>query len=422
VEEFFVIGILSYIIGSCFMVNQDEPKKYKKYMVEFAKSYLTLLCFGHYLHSGLTYFFASSGLLAGHTRSIFKKFEGDTTEILSLGIIFAISPYMGLVLLLCFLILLKILKVYDSAVFATSFFLPALSFVFFESDASFAIAFIIFAGIALQFWPPFLDKKIKPVLFTRIAFAIAVMGMMILLFFNKYVYRGFGVQTEIIRQGPQDLNYVAITFDDGPNPFYTPYILDILKEYDVPATFFLIGKNAQEYPDIARRIVEEGHSIGNHTYSHKSLIPLSAQATFTQIKNAEKAIENATGVRPTLFRPPRGVYSSYAMQLMRDERYTMVLWDVSSEDWAELPPKKIVSNIVKRVKPGSIILLHDSGDLVSFNGGNRSATVQALPLIIENLREKGYDFVTIDQMILLSELMKTEEQIYESDSGESQAY
>ena len=141
-----------------------------------------------------------------------------------------------------------------------------------------------------------------------------------------------------------------------------------------------------------------------------------------EIKKAEKAIEDATGVRPTLFRPPRGVYSSYAMELMRNERYTMVLWDVSSEDWAELPPKKIVSNIVKRVKPGSIILLHDSGDLVSFNGGNRSATVQALPLIIENLREKGYDFVTIDQMILLSELMKTEEQIYESDSGESQAY
>lgn len=412
-ERLFLIAILSYIISSYFIVKKDKPKKY---MAEFSKGYLTLLLFGHYLHSGLTYIFASAGVLAGHTRPIFYKFKGDTTETVALGIIFAISPLMGMVLLLCFFILLNVLKNYDNAVFATAFFLPALSFVFFESDASFVIAFIIFAGIAVQFWPSFLDKKIKPVLLTRMAFAVMVMGIMILLFFNKYVYRGFGVQTDIIRKGPQNLNYVAITFDDGPNPVYTPYILDILEEYNVPATFFLIGKNAEQYPDIARRIVEEGHSIGNHTYSHKSLIPLSAHATYAQIKKAEKAIEDATGVRPTLFRPPRGVYSSYAMELMRNERYTMVLWDVSSEDWAELPPKKIVSNIVKRVKPGSIILLHDSGDLVTFNGGNRSATVHALPLIIDNLRAKGYDFVTIDQMIVLSELTETEEQIYESNS------
>jgi len=416
---FFAITVLSYIIGSFFMIKHDGSKRF---LVDFAKGYLTLLSFGLYLHSGLTYFFASVGVLAGQTRPVFYRFVGDTTEIVALGILFAISPLMGTVLLLCFLVILKILKNYDNAVFATSFLLPALSFLFFESDASYAIAFIIFAGIAIQFWPSFLDKKIKPKLFTQMAFAVTVMGLMIILFFNKYVYKGFGVQTEIIRQGPEHLNYVAITFDDGPNPFYTPYILDILKEYDIPATFFLVGKNVEEYPDIARRIVEEGHSIGNHTYSHKSLIPLSAQATYEQIKKAEKAIEDATGVRPTLFRPPRGVYSSYAMKLMREERYTMVLWDVSSEDWAELPAKKIVSNIVRRVKPGSIILLHDSGDLVTFNGGNRSATVDALPLIIESLREKGYDFVTIDQMILLSELMETEERMYESDTGEQRAY
>jgi peptidoglycan/xylan/chitin deacetylase (PgdA/CDA1 family) len=249
-----------------------------------------------------------------------------------------------------------------------------------------------------------------------------VLGVMILWFFNKYVYKGFGVQADIIRQGQEHFNQVAITFDDGPDPFYTPYILNILKEHNVPATFFLIGKNVEDFPEIAKRIVEEGHTIGNHTYSHKSLILLSARAAYEQVKKAEKAIEDVTGVRPILFRPPRGVCPAYIQDLLRNERYTIALWDVSSEDWAELPPKKIVSNIVRKVKPGSIILLHDSGDLVTFKGGNRSATVQALPLIIDNLRAKGYDFITVDQMILLSKLMETEEQVYEDNSGENPAY
>jgi peptidoglycan/xylan/chitin deacetylase (PgdA/CDA1 family) len=203
---------------------------------------------------------------------------------------------------------------------------------------------------------------------------------------------------------------------------YTPKILDILKEKNVPATFFLIGKNVEAYPDIAKRIVQEGHLIGNHTYTHKSLIPLSARATCEEIKKAEKAIEDATGIRPTLFRPPRGLYSSYATKLLRDERYTIVLWDVSAMDWAELPPKNIVTNVTGRVKPGSIILLHDSGDIVTFKGGNRSSTVKALPEIIDNLRAGGYEFVTVDQMIFLTELMETEEQGYENNPRDNPAY
>ncbi|MDN5302958.1 MAG: peptidoglycan-N-acetylglucosamine deacetylase [Thermoanaerobacteraceae bacterium] len=407
----WIIAALSYIIGGYFVVRDER----KKYFLDFAKGYLTLLFSGLYLNSGLTYIFASAGVLAGHTKPIFYKFRGDTTEMVALGIVFLMSPVMGLFLFFCFLLILKLLKDYNNAVFVTSFLAPALSFKFFRSDSFIAITFIIFAGLAVQFWPSFLEKRIKPVFFTRMAFGLTVMGFLLLLYFNKYVYKGFGVQKDIIRHGPHHFKYVALTFDDGPDPVYTPEILDILKEKNVPATFFLIGKNVEAYPDIAKRIVREGHSIGNHTYTHKSLIPLSGRATWEEIKKAEKAIEDATGIRPTLFRPPRGVYSSYATKLLRDERYTIVLWDVSAMDWAELPPKSIITNITGRIKPGSIILLHDSGDLVIFKGGNRSSTVKALPEIIDNLRTGGYEFVTVDQMIFLTELMETEEQGYENN-------
>ena len=213
-----------------------------------------------------------------------------------------------------------------------------------------------------------------------------------------------------------------MTFDDGPDSIFTSEILDILKEKDVIATFFLIGKNVENEPEVARRIVEEGHLLGSHTYSHKSLVPLSAKKTYNEIKQAEKAIEDATGIRPTLFRPPRGVYSNYARGLLKEERYTMVLWNLSAVDWAELAPKKIVANVVNRVEPGSIILLHDSGDLITYRGGDRRSTVTALPEIIDKLRAQGYEFVTIDQMIFLSELMETEEYTHEDYLGPIPAY
>ena len=248
------------------------------------------------------------------------------------------------------------------------------------------------------------------------------MGVLILMYFNKYVYKGFGIQKDIIRQGPRHFNFVALTFDDGPDAEYTPEILDILREKDTVATFFLVGKNVETYPEIAKRIVEEGHLVGNHTYSHKSLIPLSSKSTVYEIKRAEEAIERVTGVRTTLFRPPRGVYSSFARSFLKDERYTIALWDITAADWAELAPRKVVSNVINNVKPGSIVLLHDSGDLISYRGGNRESTVKALPEIIDNLRDEGYEFVTMDQMIFLSELMETEENTYEDYLRQAPAY
>ncbi|MDD4569836.1 MAG: polysaccharide deacetylase family protein [Tepidanaerobacteraceae bacterium] len=416
--QFLIVAILSYIIGSLFTIGNGN----RKYSLEFAKGFLTLLLSGFYLHSGLSYLMASVGVLAAQSRPIFSKVNGYSAEAVSLGIIFYMSPIMGVVLALFFIVLKRVLKEYDQAVFASCLTIPIMAFRTFRSDSFIIISSIIFASLTIQFWPPFLERRIKSVVLYNMAIGLGVLGFLILLYFNKYVYKGFGVQKDIIRHGPHHFKYVALTFDDGPDSVYTPEILDILKERDVRATFFLIGKNVSRYPEIAQRMVMEGHSIGSHTHSHKSLIPLSAKSTYKEIKNAEVAIEEATGIRPTLFRPPRGVYSSYARDLLKEERYTLVLWDLSAVDWAELAPKKIVANVVNKVKPGSIILLHDSGDLITYRGGDRHSTVKALPEIIDKLRTQGYEFVTIDQMIFLSELMETEEYLHEDYLSPSPAY
>jgi len=411
---FVLTGLFSYIAGGFFVFQKRE---YFTQIIEFFKGYLTMLFAGLYLHSGLTYIFSSMGVLTGHTRPFFKGFRGDTTEALALGIIFYLSWKMGLLLLLFFIILKQFVEEYDDAVFLTALLIPVITFRFFRTDSYNIISLIIFVQLAIQFWPDFLEKKVKSVLVNRTLLGLLVFFILVLFFFNKYVYKGFGMQKDLIRHGPEHFKYVAITFDDGPDPLYTPEILDILKDKGVPATFFLVGKNAESYPDIAKRIAREGHSIGNHTYSHRSLIPLSAKGQEEEIKKCEAAIEKVTGVRPVLFRPPRGVYTAFARKLLKNERYTIVLWDVSAMDWAELPPDKIVERVVKSVKPGSIILFHDSGDLVTYKGGNRTSTVEALPRVIDELKKQGYEFVTVDQMIFLSELMETEEKVNENKNG-----
>lgn len=407
-SQFLIIALASYLLGSFFILRRSHDDELKVLLMDFAKGYLIMLAAGLYLHAGLSFLFAATGVLAGHTKPLFHRFEGDTTEGVSLGVIFFMSKPMAAVLILIFLLSKKLLKDHDNGVFAATLTVIPLAFAFFQSDSFVIISIIIFASVGVEFWPPAFERRISSGVFVRGGFGIGVLGIIILFFFNKYVYKGFGIQRDIIRHGPKTLNFVALTFDDGPDPDFTPKILDILKEKNVLATFFLIGKKAEKYPALAQRIAEEGHIIGSHTYSHRSLVPLTAKATKFEIMQSQKAIEGAVGTRPTLFRPPRGVYSAYARQLLKDERYTMVLWDLTAMDWTELSPASIVSNVVKKIKPGSIILLHDSGDLVKFKGGDRRHTIDALPVIIDKLRDEGFEFVTMQQMIFLTEIMETE--------------
>lgn len=234
------------------------------------------------------------------------------------------------------------------------------------------------------------------------------MGALVVLaaffFFNRYVYRGFGLQPELFRVGNPELPFIALTFDDGPDPLYTPMILDILQEKDVPATFFMIGRHAERYPDIVQRIVDEGHDIGNHTYSHRNLYGLDEKSTWHEIAKADEVISKVAGTKPYLFRPPRGMYTNASIRFAHELGYTTVLWSVSSRDWAEISAGQLARHVLKNTRGGDILLFHDSGSFIGTYGGYRYNTVNALPRIIDELQAQGLHFVTVSQLMIISGL------------------
>ena len=186
---------------------------------------------------------------------------------------------------------------------------------------------------------------------------------------------------------------VALTFDDGPHPVYTPKILEILRRYKVKATFFLIGERVEQFPQIAQQIVSEGHEVGNHTYSHPNDLPREDwNKVRLEIEKCSAAIERVTGVRPKFFRPPRGFLNYKVLTLAQIEGYTVVFWTVSADHKDAPTPKAMANRVLKLVHPGAIILMHD-GRIPS-----RWKDVKALPLIIEGLQKRGYKFVTVSEL------------------------
>jgi len=234
----------------------------------------------------------------------------------------------------------------------------------------------------------------------QLAFGLAA-GFLITLagFISYYEYHGIGPQDGIIRRGPKDKKVVSLTFDDGPSLRYTPAILDILKEKGVKATFFVTGKHVLKHSEIARRIVQEGHDIGNHTHTHRELSPSTRRIVLNQVRKAEKAIKAVTGANPHLFRPPRGIYSNAVRQLLVDEGYRIILWTVSTIDWSGVSAKTIVRRVNRYARNGSIILFHDNSSFFRRDRAKRKNTVEALPLVIDNLRERGFEIVPISEML-----------------------
>ena len=230
----------------------------------------------------------------------------------------------------------------------------------------------------------------------------AVSFVLLIYYLNYFVYYGFGDDINVFRRGTPEVKAVVLTFDDGPNLQYTPRILDILDRYQVPATFFMVGKEVEQYPELARTIVRKGYEIGNHTYSHRNLYGQRQELIYQEIERANRVIESVTGERPLFFRPPRGVYTEPVLDVTRENRQLVVLFSLSGMDWAELPPRMIANRVLSQVRPGDILLLHDSGDLITNEGGDRNNTVEALPLIIEGLEQQGYRFLTLSQMLVLS--------------------
>ncbi len=194
-------------------------------------------------------------------------------------------------------------------------------------------------------------------------------------------------------RGPADDGKVALTFDDGPSSPYTGQILDILRERGVTATFFLCGKNVERYPEIARRIVAEGHTIGNHTYSHP--FPYFRRRSFiaAEIDRAQDVIEGVTGLRPRIFRPPFGARWLGMYPVLRKRGLPLINWSDTGYDW--LQGVDISGETLKHLLPGSIILLHDGKRVYPPHQVDQSRTVSALPAIIDGLRQAGLTFVSV---------------------------
>jgi len=224
-----------------------------------------------------------------------------------------------------------------------------------------------------------------------------------------FAYHGINPRSrfygKVCSNGSRSRPRVALTFDDGPNEPYTSDVLSVLKQYRIKATFFLIGQNALRQPETCRRIVAAGNAIGNHSYDHrKSLCLRRGRDVARNIEAAHQAIYECTGLEPRLFRPPHGFRTPWLMRTVRNLGYTVVTWDNMTSDWnAEKPGGEIVRAILRRAKPGGVIVMHD-GRSTKLNY-DRSHMLQALPFVIETLMEKGFDFVTVP------ELLESEEEI-----------
>lgn len=179
---------------------------------------------------------------------------------------------------------------------------------------------------------------------------------------------------------------VALTFDDGPNTQSTMKLLKLLEKEQIKATFFVLGQMVTAHPTVASKIVEQGHEIANHSYTHPDLTKLSSDIIHNEVKKTDEAIFRATGILPKTFRAP---YGAATQEVIRTVGLPMIHWDVDSLDWHSSDPQAIANKVLEEVRPGSIVLMHDIHE----------RSVEAAPEIIRGLREQGYEFVTITELL-----------------------
>jgi len=199
-----------------------------------------------------------------------------------------------------------------------------------------------------------------------------------------------------IRRVETSEKVVALTLDDGPDPRYTPLVLELARRYRIPLTFFLTGEHVARYPELTRKILSDGHCIGNHTWSHPILVGRSEAEDVAEIMACGAEIEKVCGERPKLFRPPKGQVDENVMRAAASLRYEVVLWSVAVEHNDTRTAEAMARRVLDRVQPGSIILAHDGSPrgLIA-----RDETVAAVALIIEGLQKKGYRFLTVPQLL-----------------------
>jgi peptidoglycan/xylan/chitin deacetylase (PgdA/CDA1 family) len=193
---------------------------------------------------------------------------------------------------------------------------------------------------------------------------------------------------------------IALTFDDGPNDPHTLRLLDVLAKNDVHATFFMIGRYVQQRPDIARALAQAGHVIGNHTFTHPLLIFKSEAQTRQQLLDCRKALQDAIGEHSNLFRPPYGGRRPSTLRVARELGLETVMWNVTGYDWTAPPASVIEKKVVRQIRGGDVILLHDGDDKVM--GADRGQTVIVTENLIRRYKDQGYEFVTVQEMLALS--------------------
>jgi peptidoglycan/xylan/chitin deacetylase (PgdA/CDA1 family) len=187
--------------------------------------------------------------------------------------------------------------------------------------------------------------------------------------------------------------YIALTFDDGPNPTLTPKLLDLLAAHHMKATFFVVGQNAADHPEILKRAVREGHEIANHSWSHPVFAKMSDEAVRRELQKTDDAISAAIGKRPTLLRPPYGSITAHQKKWIHDDfGYRIIIWDVDPLDWKRPGPSVVTSRILKETHAGSIVLAHDI----------HAPTIEAMPATFDQLDRKGFKSVTVTELLAMA--------------------
>ena len=192
-----------------------------------------------------------------------------------------------------------------------------------------------------------------------------------------------------VYSGNRMVHTIAITFDDGPHQLLTPTLLDTLDALDVKASFFLVGKMVDRYPALVREIFARGHTVANHSYWHNNSALLSPEEFLDDIRRCSESIERNIPVQVRFFRPPGGNYTKNVLSLVEEAGMRTVLWDINSRDYTGVSAARMTARILSKAAPGSILLFHSGV----------SSTINALPGIVSSLRAKGFEFVTLDEML-----------------------
>ncbi|QSZ28134.1 polysaccharide deacetylase family protein [Aceticella autotrophica] len=203
----------------------------------------------------------------------------------------------------------------------------------------------------------------------------------------------------VIYKSKRNFPCVSITFDDGPDPLYTPILLSLLDKYKIKACFFLLADKVEKYPELSKKIVESGHEIGVHGYKHHINWFLGPKATYNEFIKSIEVIKNITGKYPSYYRPPWGLFTLFVYRSAKKLNMKIVLWSYMSWDWKVKNPDIIVKNILKKIKSGQILIFHDSSTNIASDKKAPGVMIKALEDIIKGIQEKNIKIVDINQFI-----------------------